>query len=165
MSGSERQLCRGSQRFPPQGHLCVPAVPTSRGSHELCCLPELVAAGSQKKALSRQCSQHLSSSSLPRGQEDICALCCKSIIFAGLICLLSAPSHGPARGASPLFMPLDVNSRSSRQDMPTRDIEHWFRQVVAAVECAGNEASADRGQHAARLEKIYRAILSSLQAG
>lgn len=45
------------------------------------------------------------------------------------------------------------------------DVEHWFRQVVAAVECAGNEASADRGQHAARLEKIYRAVLSSLQAG
>jgi len=45
------------------------------------------------------------------------------------------------------------------------DVEHWFLQVVAAVERAGNEASADRSQHAARLEKIYRAVLSSLQAG
>ncbi|XP_009461497.1 PREDICTED: phosphoinositide 3-kinase regulatory subunit 6 [Nipponia nippon] len=60
----------------------------------------------------------------------------------------------------------DVSSlKGSLQDMPTRDVEHWFQQVVAAVECAGNEASADRGQHTARLENIYRAILSSLQAG
>ncbi|NXV36668.1 PI3R6 kinase, partial [Rissa tridactyla] len=54
--------------------------------------------------------------------------------------------------------------KRSLQDMPTSDIEHWFRQVVAAVECAGHEASADRGQHAARLEEIYHAILSTLQA-
>ncbi|XP_068269271.1 LOW QUALITY PROTEIN: phosphoinositide 3-kinase regulatory subunit 6 [Nyctibius grandis] len=60
----------------------------------------------------------------------------------------------------------DISSlKASLQDMPTSDVEHWFRQVVAAVECAGNEASADRGQHAMRLEKIYCAILSSLQAG
>lgn len=45
------------------------------------------------------------------------------------------------------------------------DVERWFRQVVAAVECAGNEVSADRGQHAARLEEIYHAVLSSWQAG
>ncbi|XP_074967137.1 phosphoinositide 3-kinase regulatory subunit 6 [Phalacrocorax aristotelis] len=55
--------------------------------------------------------------------------------------------------------------KGSLQDMPTSDVEHWFRQVVAAVERAGNEASTDRGQHAARLEKIYHAILSSLRAG
>ncbi|XP_075576019.1 phosphoinositide 3-kinase regulatory subunit 6 [Pelecanus crispus] len=55
--------------------------------------------------------------------------------------------------------------KRSLQDMPMRDVEHWFQQVVAAVECAGNEASADRSQHAARLEKIYHAVLSSLQAG
>ncbi|XP_072737121.1 phosphoinositide 3-kinase regulatory subunit 6 [Ciconia boyciana] len=55
--------------------------------------------------------------------------------------------------------------KGSLQDMPTSDVEHWFQQVVAAGECAGNEASADRSQHAARLEKIYHAILSSLQAG
>lgn len=85
--------------------------------------------------------------------------------FAGLICPLSAPSHGPVRGASPLFTPLGITNCSSQQDMPTSDVEHWFRQVVAAVECAGNEASADRGQHAARLEKIYHTILSSLPAG
>ncbi|XP_054702757.1 phosphoinositide 3-kinase regulatory subunit 6 [Grus americana] len=60
----------------------------------------------------------------------------------------------------------DVSGLKARlQDMPTSDVEHWFRQVVAAVECAGNEASADRGQHAARLEKIYHTILSSLPAG
>uniref|UniRef100_A0A8C0B977 Phosphoinositide-3-kinase regulatory subunit 6 n=1 Tax=Buteo japonicus TaxID=224669 RepID=A0A8C0B977_9AVES len=54
--------------------------------------------------------------------------------------------------------------KASLQDMPMSDVEHWFRQVVMAVECAGNEASADRSQHAARLEKIYCAVLSSLQA-
>ncbi|XP_075297185.1 phosphoinositide 3-kinase regulatory subunit 6 isoform X2 [Opisthocomus hoazin] len=60
----------------------------------------------------------------------------------------------------------DVSTlKASLQDMPMSDVEHWFLQVVAAVERAGNEASADRSQHAARLEKIYRAVLSSLQAG
>ncbi|NWQ94966.1 PI3R6 kinase, partial [Burhinus bistriatus] len=54
--------------------------------------------------------------------------------------------------------------KRSLQDMPTSDVEHWFRQVVAAVECAGHEASADRSQHAERLEKIYHALLSTLQA-
>lgn len=68
-------------------------------------------------------------------------------------------------GASPLFTPPRVNICSSRQDMPTSDLEHWFQQVVSAVECPGAEASADRSQHAARLEKIYCAILSSWQAG
>ncbi|NXD85806.1 PI3R6 kinase, partial [Halcyon senegalensis] len=55
--------------------------------------------------------------------------------------------------------------RASLQDMPTSDVEHWFQQVVAAVECVGNEASTDRGQHTARLEKIYHTILGSSQAG
>ncbi|NWS75130.1 PI3R6 kinase, partial [Crotophaga sulcirostris] len=55
--------------------------------------------------------------------------------------------------------------KASLQDLPMRDIEHWFQQVVAAVERAGNEASADRNQHAARLEKIYCTILSSSPAG
>ncbi|NXG89408.1 PI3R6 kinase, partial [Stercorarius parasiticus] len=54
--------------------------------------------------------------------------------------------------------------KRSLQDMPTSNIEHWFQQVVAAVECAGHKTSADRGQHAARLEEIYRAVLSTLQA-
>lgn len=95
----------------------------------------------------------------------MCVLCCETTIFAGLICPLSAPFRCPAPGASPLFTPRGVNSCSLRQDMPMSDVEHWFRQVVVAVECAGNEASADRSQHAARLEKIYCAVLSSLQAG
>uniref|UniRef100_A0A8C8BML1 Phosphoinositide-3-kinase regulatory subunit 6 n=1 Tax=Otus sunia TaxID=257818 RepID=A0A8C8BML1_9STRI len=51
----------------------------------------------------------------------------------------------------------DISSlKASLQDMATSDVEQWFRQVVAAVECAGNEVSADRGRHAERLEKIYR---------
>ncbi|NXV22659.1 PI3R6 kinase, partial [Cepphus grylle] len=54
--------------------------------------------------------------------------------------------------------------KRSLQDMPMSDIEHWFQQVVVAVECAVHKASADRGQHTARLEEIYRAILSTLQA-
>ncbi|NXX94849.1 PI3R6 kinase, partial [Centropus bengalensis] len=60
----------------------------------------------------------------------------------------------------------DINGLKARlQDVPMSDIEHWFQQVVAAVECAGNEASVDRDQHAARLEKIYCTILSSMQEG
>ncbi|XP_053939440.1 phosphoinositide 3-kinase regulatory subunit 6 isoform X2 [Cuculus canorus] len=55
--------------------------------------------------------------------------------------------------------------KATLQDMPTSDVEHWFQQVVAAVECAGNEENADRNQHAARLEKIYCTILRSPQAG
>ncbi|NWS16034.1 PI3R6 kinase, partial [Pachyramphus minor] len=51
------------------------------------------------------------------------------------------------------------------QDMPTSEVEHWFQQVVVAVECAGSEGSTARGQHTARLEEIYRALLSSSQAG
>ncbi|NXK28483.1 PI3R6 kinase, partial [Arenaria interpres] len=55
--------------------------------------------------------------------------------------------------------------KRSLQEMPTSDVEHWFQQVVAAVESAGQEGSTDRGLHAARLEKIYHAVLSAPQAG
>uniref|UniRef100_A0A8C3J1M5 Phosphoinositide-3-kinase regulatory subunit 6 n=1 Tax=Chrysemys picta bellii TaxID=8478 RepID=A0A8C3J1M5_CHRPI len=41
------------------------------------------------------------------------------------------------------------------QNKPTDELEHCFRQVVAAVECTGSETNADRGRHAERLEKIY----------
>ncbi|NXI62350.1 PI3R6 kinase, partial [Anseranas semipalmata] len=60
----------------------------------------------------------------------------------------------------------DLSSlRMSLQDMPTSKVEHWFQQVVAAVECAGSEASMDRGQHVEKLEKIYCALLGSLPPG
>ncbi|KAM8991894.1 phosphoinositide 3-kinase regulatory subunit 6 isoform 1-T1 [Ara ararauna] len=55
--------------------------------------------------------------------------------------------------------------KASLQDMPSSNVEHWFQQVVTAVECAGSEAGTDRGQHAARLEKIHHSILGSSQAG
>ncbi|XP_062447684.1 phosphoinositide 3-kinase regulatory subunit 6 isoform X2 [Rhea pennata] len=55
--------------------------------------------------------------------------------------------------------------KRSLQDMPTSDLEHWFRQVVVAVECTGNEANADRSQYMEKLEEIYHAILSSRPAG
>nr|XP_013808634.1 PREDICTED: phosphoinositide 3-kinase regulatory subunit 6 [Apteryx mantelli mantelli] len=55
--------------------------------------------------------------------------------------------------------------KRSLQDMPASDVEHWFRQVVVAVECTGNEVNADRSQHMARLEEIYRAVLGSVPAG
>ncbi|NXI60532.1 PI3R6 kinase, partial [Chloroceryle aenea] len=55
--------------------------------------------------------------------------------------------------------------RASLQDMPMRDVEHWFQQVVAAVERVGNEVSTDHGQHTVRLEKIYHTILGSSQTG
>ncbi|NXP05670.1 PI3R6 kinase, partial [Thinocorus orbignyianus] len=52
--------------------------------------------------------------------------------------------------------------KKSLQEMPTSDVEQWFQQVVEAVECAGQEGNTDRDQHAARLEKIYHAVLTSL---
>ncbi|NXY26496.1 PI3R6 kinase, partial [Atrichornis clamosus] len=55
--------------------------------------------------------------------------------------------------------------RARLQDMPAADVEHWFRQVVAAVECGGSSGSSDRSQHTARLERIHHALLSSLPAG
>ncbi|XP_054026605.1 phosphoinositide 3-kinase regulatory subunit 6 [Dryobates pubescens] len=55
--------------------------------------------------------------------------------------------------------------KASLQALSLSEVEHWFQQVVAAVESAGHEASAARSQHAARLEKIHQAVLSSLQAG
>ncbi|NXU86031.1 PI3R6 kinase, partial [Xiphorhynchus elegans] len=55
--------------------------------------------------------------------------------------------------------------KGTLQDMPTSEVEHWFQQVVVAVEGAGSEGGADRGQHTARLEEIYHALLSSSQAG
>uniref|UniRef100_A0A8C8RSD3 Phosphoinositide-3-kinase regulatory subunit 6 n=1 Tax=Pelusios castaneus TaxID=367368 RepID=A0A8C8RSD3_9SAUR len=51
------------------------------------------------------------------------------------------------------------------QDKPTEEVEHCFRQVVAAVECTGQERNADRGQHAERMEKIYSMVLNSSAAG
>uniref|UniRef100_A0A8C9F1L2 Phosphoinositide-3-kinase regulatory subunit 6 n=1 Tax=Pavo cristatus TaxID=9049 RepID=A0A8C9F1L2_PAVCR len=47
----------------------------------------------------------------------------------------------------------------------TRMVEHWFQEVVTAVECTGSKAGADRGQHMERLQSIYSAILSSSPAG
>lgn len=55
--------------------------------------------------------------------------------------------------------------RMSLQGMSMSEVEHWFQQVVAAVECAGSEASVDREQHVERLEKIYCALLGSLPSG
>ncbi|NWX85008.1 PI3R6 kinase, partial [Nothoprocta ornata] len=55
--------------------------------------------------------------------------------------------------------------KRSLQDMPMSEVEHWFQQVVMAVEGAGSEVNADRSQHVARLEEIYHALLSSMSAG
>ncbi|NXG60873.1 PI3R6 kinase, partial [Hemiprocne comata] len=55
--------------------------------------------------------------------------------------------------------------KRSLQDMPMSDVEHWFGQVVTAVECAGGEGSTGPGQHTARMEKIYHDVLSSWPAG
>ncbi|XP_019357592.1 PREDICTED: phosphoinositide 3-kinase regulatory subunit 6 [Gavialis gangeticus] len=51
------------------------------------------------------------------------------------------------------------------QDKPTEEIEHFFRQVVTAVECTGNEINADRSQHVERLKKVYDVVLSSSETG
>ncbi|XP_017587083.1 PREDICTED: phosphoinositide 3-kinase regulatory subunit 6 [Corvus brachyrhynchos] len=55
--------------------------------------------------------------------------------------------------------------RAQLQALPPGDVEHWFQQVVAAVECAGSEGGSERGQHTARLERIYHGLLGSLPAG
>ncbi|NWX57136.1 PI3R6 kinase, partial [Promerops cafer] len=55
--------------------------------------------------------------------------------------------------------------RARLQALPPGDVEHWFQQVVAAVEGAGSEAGSDRGQHTAWLERIYHGLLGSLPAG
>uniref|UniRef100_A0A8C5IB23 Phosphoinositide-3-kinase regulatory subunit 6 n=1 Tax=Junco hyemalis TaxID=40217 RepID=A0A8C5IB23_JUNHY len=49
------------------------------------------------------------------------------------------------------------------QALPPRDLEHWFQQVVAAVE--GSEGGSERGQHTARLERIYHGLMGSSPAG
>ncbi|XP_031985186.1 phosphoinositide 3-kinase regulatory subunit 6 isoform X1 [Corvus moneduloides] len=55
--------------------------------------------------------------------------------------------------------------RARLQALPPGDVEHWFQQVVAAVECAGSEGGSERVQHTARLERIYHGLLGSLPAG
>ncbi|NXU42289.1 PI3R6 kinase, partial [Drymodes brunneopygia] len=55
--------------------------------------------------------------------------------------------------------------RARLQALSPEDVEHWFQQVVAAVEGAGSEGGWDRDQHTARLERIYRGLLGSLPAG
>ncbi|XP_039559702.1 phosphoinositide 3-kinase regulatory subunit 6 isoform X8 [Passer montanus] len=55
--------------------------------------------------------------------------------------------------------------RARLQALSPGDVEHWFQQVVAAVEGAGSEGGWDRGQHTARLESIYRGLLGSVPAG
>ncbi|XP_064584752.1 phosphoinositide 3-kinase regulatory subunit 6 isoform X2 [Zonotrichia leucophrys gambelii] len=49
------------------------------------------------------------------------------------------------------------------QALPPGDLEHWFQQVVAAVE--GSEGGSERGQHTARLERIYHGFMGSSPAG
>ncbi|NXN86827.1 PI3R6 kinase, partial [Bombycilla garrulus] len=57
--------------------------------------------------------------------------------------------------------------RARLQVMPQllQDVEHWFQQVVLAVESVGSEGGSGRGQHMARLERIYHGLLRSLPAG
>ncbi|NWV38043.1 PI3R6 kinase, partial [Grantiella picta] len=55
--------------------------------------------------------------------------------------------------------------RAQLQALPPGDVERWFQQVVEAVECEGSEGGSDRGQHMARLERLYHALLGSVPAG
>ncbi|XP_023794214.1 phosphoinositide 3-kinase regulatory subunit 6 isoform X2 [Cyanistes caeruleus] len=55
--------------------------------------------------------------------------------------------------------------RARLQALAPGDVEHWFQQVVAAVEGAASEGGSDRGQHMAQLERIYHGLLGSLPAG
>ncbi|NXS34659.1 PI3R6 kinase, partial [Pomatostomus ruficeps] len=59
----------------------------------------------------------------------------------------------------------DIHSLRARlQALPPGDVEHWFQQVVAAVECVGSEGGSAPGQHTARLEGIYHGLLGSVTA-
>ncbi|XP_077044521.1 phosphoinositide 3-kinase regulatory subunit 6 isoform X1 [Agelaius phoeniceus] len=53
--------------------------------------------------------------------------------------------------------------RACLQALPPGDVEHWFQQVVAAVE--GSEGGSDRGQRTAQLERIYHSLLGSSPKG
>nr|XP_041575823.1 phosphoinositide 3-kinase regulatory subunit 6 isoform X2 [Taeniopygia guttata] len=53
--------------------------------------------------------------------------------------------------------------RARLQALAPGDVEHWFQQVVAAVE--GSEGGSGRGQHRERLERIYQGLLGSSPAG
>ncbi|NWV67702.1 PI3R6 kinase, partial [Malurus elegans] len=55
--------------------------------------------------------------------------------------------------------------RARLQALPPGDVEHWFQQVVAAVECSGSTGGWERGQHTARLERIHHALLGSVPPG
>ncbi|XP_042739907.1 phosphoinositide 3-kinase regulatory subunit 6 isoform X2 [Lagopus leucura] len=55
--------------------------------------------------------------------------------------------------------------RMRLQGMASSEVEHWFQEVVMAVECTGSKVAADRGQHMERLQSIYSAILSSSPPG
>ncbi|NWI39685.1 PI3R6 kinase, partial [Picathartes gymnocephalus] len=55
--------------------------------------------------------------------------------------------------------------RARLQALSPGDVEHWFQEVVAAVEAAGSAGGSDRGQHTARLQRIYQGLLGSLPAG
>ncbi|XP_015501455.1 phosphoinositide 3-kinase regulatory subunit 6 isoform X2 [Parus major] len=55
--------------------------------------------------------------------------------------------------------------RNRLQALAPGDVEHWFQQVVVAMEGTASEGDSDRGQHTARLERIYHGLLGSLPAG
>ncbi|NWI02433.1 PI3R6 kinase, partial [Tichodroma muraria] len=61
----------------------------------------------------------------------------------------------------------DVHGLRARlqQALSPGDVEHWFQQVVAAVQGAGSEGGSDRDEHTARLEKIYHGLLGPSAAG
>ncbi|NWW72492.1 PI3R6 kinase, partial [Climacteris rufus] len=55
--------------------------------------------------------------------------------------------------------------RARLQALPPGDVEHWFQQVVAAVQGAGSQGNAERGQRTARLQRIYHGLLGSVPDG
>ncbi|NXP01447.1 PI3R6 kinase, partial [Certhia brachydactyla] len=60
----------------------------------------------------------------------------------------------------------DIHGLQARlQALSPGDVEHWFQQVVAAVEGTGSEGGSDRGQHTERLESIYHSLLGCSPTG
>ncbi|OWK52880.1 Phosphoinositide 3-kinase regulatory subunit 6 [Lonchura striata] len=58
---------------------------------------------------------------------------------------------------------LCLDTLEKQKALPAGDVELCFQQVVAAVE--GSAGGSGRGQHRARLERIYQGILGSSPAG
>ncbi|NXO77570.1 PI3R6 kinase, partial [Sitta europaea] len=79
-------------------------------------------------------------------------------------CMSCVVTHGLQAALGDTCDPQGLRARL-QQALSPGEVEHWFQQVVAAVEGAGSEGSSARGQRTARLQSIYGGLLGSAAAG